>query len=94
VHPYDGDVARVLLLELPQLRKYVNAVDSAVGPEVEEEQLPAEVGEREPAAARMNPLEIRREVGSVVYKAFGEGLTEDEVYDIVEYMYSTYRSRK
>jgi hypothetical protein len=63
VHSDDRDVPRVLLLELPQLRKYVDAVDSAVRPEVEEEQLPAEVGEREATAAGVDPVHVGREVG-------------------------------
>jgi hypothetical protein len=33
--------------QLPQLREDVEAVDSAVGPEVEDDQLAAQVGERE-----------------------------------------------
>ena len=53
----DGDVIGVFLFELPQLRKYVDAVDSAVGPEIEEEQLAAEVGEREPASPSVDPVE-------------------------------------
>jgi hypothetical protein len=59
----DGDMIGVLLFEPPQLRKYVDAVDSAVRPEIEEEQLTAEVGEREAPSPGVDPIERCWEVG-------------------------------
>jgi hypothetical protein len=40
----DSQLTRVLLLQFPQLRKYVHAVNSTVRPEVENEYLAIEVG--------------------------------------------------
>jgi hypothetical protein len=57
VHPDDGDGFGKPLLELPQLRQHMDAVDSTVGPEVEEEQLAAKVAECEPPTAGMQPIE-------------------------------------
>jgi hypothetical protein len=51
VHTDDGDGIGKPLLELPQLRQHMDAVDSPVCPEVEEEQLAAKVAEREPSPA-------------------------------------------
>ncbi len=48
-------------IELPQLRKYVDAVDSAIRPEVEDEDPPTQLLERERAAARIDPVEHVRE---------------------------------
>jgi hypothetical protein len=64
MHTDDGDRIAEPLLELPQLRKHMDAVDSAVGPEVEEQQLAAEIGERESPAVGVQPVERIREVGS------------------------------
>ena len=52
------------MFELPQLRKYVDAVDSPVGPEVQQQQLPAKIGEAEASPAGMYPVHTVREVGS------------------------------
>jgi hypothetical protein len=41
VNSDDDDVVRISLLDLPQLRKNVDAVDSAIGPEIEENDLAA-----------------------------------------------------
>jgi hypothetical protein len=57
VHTDDGDGLGKSLLELPQLRKHMNAVDSAVRPEVEEQHLAAEVSEREPPTTGVQPVE-------------------------------------
>ena len=56
VNSDDGDVRWVSLPEPPQLRQDVKAVDSAVGPEIEQEHLPAKVGQVESTATRVNPL--------------------------------------
>jgi hypothetical protein len=42
----DGDGLGKPMLELPQLRQHMNAVDSTVRPEIEQEQLAAKVAER------------------------------------------------
>ena len=60
----DRDVIRISLFELPQLREYVDAVDSAVGPEVEQQEFAAKVGELKPATAGVNPVERVGEIGS------------------------------
>lgn len=44
--------------ELPQLRKYMDAVYSAISPEIEKHCFPAQVGETQSAATGMNPVEI------------------------------------
>ena len=56
-------LALVLRFQLPQLREYVNAVDSAIGPEIEEDDLPLEVRQLEAAASRMDPVEIVGKLG-------------------------------
>ena len=43
VHADDDQLIRVALFQLPQLRQYVDAVDSAVSPEVEQHQLAAQL---------------------------------------------------
>ena len=50
----DLDGVGVAALDLPQLRKHVEAVDSSVGPEVEDEEPSAEVAHRH-LAARVEP---------------------------------------
>ena len=63
------DLAREQLLELPQLRKDMNAVDSAVGPEIQQQQLATKVGEREPATARVHPVECIGKLGSADWRS-------------------------
>lgn len=53
----DGDLIGVPRFELPQLQEDVHAVDSAIGPEVQQQQLAAEVRERALLAAGVNPVE-------------------------------------
>ena len=60
----DRDVIRISLFELPQLREYVDAIDSAIGPEVEQQELAAKVGELKSATAGVNPVERVGEIGS------------------------------
>ena len=52
----DLDGGRMAALDLPQLREHVHAVDSSVGPEVQDQQPPGEIVERQ-RAARVDPLE-------------------------------------
>ena len=59
----DRDGIGEALLDLPQLREDMDAVDSAIRPEVEQQQLPAEVAEGEPATAGVKPVEGVRKVG-------------------------------
>jgi hypothetical protein len=63
VHPYDSYVAGIPLLDLPQLRKNVNAIDSAVRPEVEKDHVTPKTFQRERLFACMDPVEARREFG-------------------------------
>jgi hypothetical protein len=59
----DDNVVRVPLLDLPQLRKNVDAVDSAIGPEIEENDFAAQVVDAQLLASCMNPVETPRKVG-------------------------------
>jgi hypothetical protein len=63
VDPDDGDRAAEPALDVPQLREHVDAVDSAAGPEVEQQQLAPEVTEGESACARVQPIEGIGRVG-------------------------------
>lgn len=47
-------------LELPQLREYMNAVNSPIGPEIEQHNLPAEISELQCFASGVNPVDIVR----------------------------------
>ena len=60
----DGELPAPLALELPQLRKEMQAVDSAEGPEVEQDQLAAQVVKRE-RAPRIEPVGVGQKVGRV-----------------------------
>ena len=64
VNANHGEIVWKLVLELPQLREDMDAVDSAIGPEVEQQHLPAKVSEREPSSARVDPVERVGEIGS------------------------------
>src|SRR5256885_17059518 len=64
VHADDGELLAPLALELPQLRKDVQAVDSAEGPEVEQDQLAVQVAEGERAPG-VEPVGVGREIGCV-----------------------------
>jgi hypothetical protein len=56
----DRYVFGVVLLDLPQLRKNVNAVDSAVRPEIQEDYSAAKFSELDAFPAGMDPVEARR----------------------------------
>ena len=56
-------LARVLRFELPQLREYMDAVDSPIGPEIQKDDLAAQVGKPELFSAGMDPVEIVGELG-------------------------------
>jgi hypothetical protein len=57
------EFARIFRFKLPQLRKYVNAVYSPVGPEIQEHYLPSQVSKPELLSASMNPVEIVGKLG-------------------------------
>jgi hypothetical protein len=63
VNADDGGFGGKLLLDLPQLRKDVNAVDSPVRPEIEDEKSAAIVGEGASKVARVQPVETSWEIG-------------------------------
>ena len=48
--------------ELPQLREYMDAVDSPIGPEIQQNYLAPHVSQAELASACMNPVEILRKI--------------------------------
>ena len=59
--------------QLPQLRKYVNAVDSPIGPEVEQEDLAPQIGQSERAVFGVYPVQVRWEIGGA-NRGFGGGV--------------------
>jgi hypothetical protein len=61
VNAYDNEPVGEFFFELPQLRKNVNAVDSTVGPEIEQNDLSPQVNEPQGPVACVNPIQIRRE---------------------------------
>ena len=69
---YD-DLGFELFFQLPQLRKYVNAVDSPIGPEVEEEDLAPQVSQSERAVLGVDPVQIGREIGGA-NRGLGRGV--------------------
>lgn len=62
VNSNNSELDRKLLFQLPQLRKYVNAVDSPVGPEVEQGDFPAQVGEYQRPISCVDPVQIWRKL--------------------------------
>jgi hypothetical protein len=60
VHSDNGYVVRILLFDLPQLRKNVHAVDSSVGPEIQKDYLALKSFQRDRFSTGMNPVEARR----------------------------------
>lgn len=63
LYTYYDELPRVLRFELPQLREYVNAVDSPIRPEVEQDDLASQIGKPELLPARMDPVEIIGKLG-------------------------------
>lgn len=53
---------RKFLFELPQLRKYVNTVDSPICPEIEEDDFPSQIGQAKRPVSGMYPVEITGEI--------------------------------
>lgn len=64
MHSNDNNVVGILLFDLPQLRQNVNAVDSAIGPEIEEDHTATQALERERLSTGVNPVETRRKLRS------------------------------
>jgi hypothetical protein len=60
--PDDRQVVREFAFEIPQLRNDVDAIDSAVGPEVENDDFAAQLPDRQ--RRRIEPLEIGRKFRS------------------------------
>lgn len=58
MNPDNYEVFPKPCLKLPQLRKYMDAIDSPVGPEVEQYCLSAEVDYAERLAAAVNPVDV------------------------------------
>jgi hypothetical protein len=56
VHPYYGQDVRVPVLKLLDTRECVQAVDSTVGPEVEQHNASAHIAQRQ-ASRRVDPVE-------------------------------------
>src|SRR5690606_28453885 len=68
MHPDDDQCVRKLPLDLPQLGKQMEAIYSAVGPEIEDHELAAQIGEPQRPLG-VEPLEIVRELGRSYYAA-------------------------
>ena len=64
LNSYYNELSVVLRFELPQLREYMDAVDSPIGPEVEKYDFAPELREAELPASSMNPVEIVGKFGS------------------------------
>ena len=60
VHADDHDVPRESALELPQLREDVQAIDSAVRPEIQQDHFAAEGIQRQRSPTRIYPIEVGR----------------------------------
>ena len=58
LNPDDDKLFCVLRFELPQLREYVDAVNSTVRPEIQKDDLSSQIRELEIVPACMNPVEI------------------------------------
>ena len=54
----DNQVRSKPSFELPQLRKYMDAVDSPIGPEIEQYCLSSQVDQPKRLAASMNPVDV------------------------------------
>ena len=61
---HNGQLASVLLLKFPQLRKYMHTVNSTVRPEVQDEYLAVEVRKLQRTIC-VQPIEAGREVGRI-----------------------------
>lgn len=64
VHANDDQLRRVSSLKLPQLREYVDAVDSPIRPEIQHYHFAAQISKLEGSASSVNPVQFARKVGS------------------------------
>jgi hypothetical protein len=58
----DDEFLRVPCFELPQLREYMDAVNSTVGPEIQKNDLSSQIRERKTTPSGVNPVQIRRKL--------------------------------
>ncbi len=58
---YD-QLRRKAKLELPQLREYMNAVNSPIGPEIEQHDFPSKIGKLECLSASVHPIDVIRKL--------------------------------
>jgi len=64
VHTDDNDIVRVLDLDLPQLRKNVDAIDSTISPKVEKNDAATKALERKRLSAGVDPVKTWRKLRS------------------------------
>ncbi|HUQ97977.1 MAG TPA: hypothetical protein VM166_00900 [Gemmatimonadaceae bacterium] len=62
MNSYDNNVVGETLLDLPQLRKNVDAVYSPIGPEIEENHLSAQAVNTQRLTVGMNPVQATRKI--------------------------------
>ena len=62
MNAYYDELLFIPSFELPQLREYMDAVDSPIGPEIQQNYLAPHVSQTELASACMNPVEILRKI--------------------------------
>jgi hypothetical protein len=63
VNTNHDELAGVFQFELPQLRENMDAVNSTVGPEVEEDNLAPQIGKFEFLTSGVNPVEVIWKLG-------------------------------
>ena len=71
--PDDPQLPSVLILQFPQLRKYVHAVDSTIGPKIQEHHLAKQVLKFQRLLC-VQPFHTRRKFGAVSLPAYRRGL--------------------
>src|SRR3954463_10208022 len=70
----DDNVIRIAFLDLPQLRKNVDAVDSPVGPEIEQNHLPAQFLDAQRLTTSVNPVQTSGKVRGSDARKIGDWL--------------------
>jgi hypothetical protein len=68
---YD-ELARILRFELPQLREYMDAVDSPICPEIQKHDFASQIGKPKLLSACVNPVEIVGKLGCPHLRCWGE----------------------
>jgi hypothetical protein len=74
VYSDDDNVIRISLFDLPQLRENMDAIDSAIGPEIEKHYLAAQLLDTQCLAVGMNPIETLGKIGSSNARKIGNRL--------------------